>query len=424
MAGGELTYAAALSNPYIRSILRKYIDDLDWKSDLAKSLIGHFRDKVEPGKIPKLALIRSELCEKYSDDEVEDIVNKVKDFVALPKDDCYSVIKDFESFYANRRLAKELHGDDGSTPDARSIIHNVQNISLIGGNSELLNMQNLSKLDVEEVIQEELGGMDVVPSSFDFVRRASPWGGYIRGQTAMVVSEPGIGKSLFMLNEAVNFSKAGFNVKWIALGDMLKIDFVTRAASLVKKVNYKDVCIAPKKYFDSETREAIKNIDVSILPADTITIYELADALENEIAREEDLDVIIVDYDSNLKQLNENMYHGGREIYNTIAKLTRPKDKPFRLAFVASQPKIGFWGSEQPPKQSAGESSGKQAIVDMMVTIGKAPNIHSKHAGYMTMAKIRRGDEGVYAAYQKRPWGELEEIDDQQYAMMKTATGR
>ena len=98
-------------------------------------------------------------------------------------------------------------------------------------------------------------------------------------------------------------------------------------------------------------------------------------------------------------------------------------DKKYRVLFIASQPKIHYWQNEELPKDCLNESSGKQAVIDLLITIGKSDKIDRsslcEHAGIIKIAKIRRGSEGVKSAYIKRFSGRFEEIDKEEYMGMK-----
>lgn len=86
--------------------------------------------------------------------------------------------------------------------------------------------------------------------------------------------------------------------------------------------------------------------------------------------------------------------------------------------FAASQPKISFWEYEELPKECASDSSRKQAVIDLMVTIGVAQESTSK-CGIMKAAKVRRGKEGEKSAYHVLPYGKFEEIEREKYAIMR-----
>ncbi|MCP3686482.1 MAG: hypothetical protein GY861_27915 [bacterium] len=205
---------------------------------------------------------------------------------------------------------------------------------------------------------------------------------------------------------------------------MMKVDFIARMSSMVKQKPYKIVSSNLNKYFDDEVKKLTKNLRLTVLPADSIDMQTLADFIESEVAVDEDIDVIVLDYDSNLQNLDENnMFAQGRVVYNRMAKLARPEGRPFRLCMIASQPKVAFWGDAELPKSCASESSGKQAVVDIMITIGRDYTIPDRHAGYMTIAKMRRGDEGVKTPYKKMPYGFLRELETSEYIHMKLHDG-
>lgn len=415
MSASDLNFATSLANPTIRSRLRQYMDSIDW-SDMARNVIDFFDQRVGPGEIPRFAEMRSFLSDKCVTEEVETIIGFARDYVMLPDDKIPSILGDFRDFYYRKSLTKILNSEESPNPDR--IITKIKDLEDI--KSTGLPLVTLGDLDVESVMQEELGGMDVIPSSFDFIRRATPWSGYLRGQLVMWVAAPGVGKSLAMLNEVVSFLRGGYKVYWVALGDMMRMDFITRTTTIIKGLPFSEVSLNPKRYFDDEVKLLTRNLQLTVLPAGEIDARNLADFIESETSIRRDVDVIVLDYDANLAETVDSMYSQGKEVYNMMLKLARPAGSKYRLCMVASQPKPMYWGEKRLPKECAAESSGKQHIVDMMVTIGRDYSITDKHAGIMMAAKVRRGDEGIEACYIRTASGVLKEVDRSEYTLLQS----
>jgi hypothetical protein len=108
----------------------------------------------------------------------------------------------------------------------------------------------------------------------------------------------------------------------------------------------------------------------------------------------DDYDMYVVDYDTNIATGSDSMYESGGELYDLLTSLAFSG----KLVFVASQPKIGFYGHEKIPMEGLAESSRKQQIIDLQITIGRAPG-SGTHCGYVGVVKNRRGSEGIYEPY-------------------------
>lgn len=248
------------------------------------------------------------------------------------------------------------------------------------------------------------------------MRDSTPWGGYIRGQVVMVVAEPGNGKTLLMLNEVVNLLKHGKKVFWVSLADMMCSDFIARISAIALQVPYFQVAIDPKRYFTDEIRELTKNLDIIILPPSFVTPDDILQLVNTKAS---DSDVVVIDYDANVKNKTDNLYMEGDAVYTAGFHIARPPKKQNRLVFIASQPKVQFYGLELLPKESAAESSRKQAIVDIMITIGRISK-SSVHAGMINVAKQRRGAPRV-GMYSVTDFGLFEDISKEQYGRFKNS---
>lgn len=230
--------------------------------------------------------------------------------------------------------------------------------------------------------------------------------------------------SIFLANEVVEMLKGGMKVYWMALGDMMRYDFIIRLSALITGNGLTEVSMEPHKYWNDAIKEKCKNLRMSVLPAGQVDIHNVKNYIDNYVVTDEDFDVFILDYDSNLLQNSDNMYMSGDEIYNVMSQIARPTGKTYRLAMIASQPKIAYWEYDELPKEAAGESSRKQAIVDVMVTIGKSAAHQEHHMGVMKAAKLRRGKEGLRSYYILRDCGKFDEIPKDDYNRMRTNTGK
>ena len=415
----EITYAVSLVNPKIRSYLMPYIDLVPWQSSIARQIISYFKENDVSGRPVSPGEIRGCLANIGVEDEVDGVVAQSLEFLNIDDDALPTFVKGFEEFFNTKHLTEYVRVWT-SEGEATKIISGIKGLQEISTAS--IPIYNMSDLDIDEVQQQELGGMDVLPTSFDFITRATGLKGYMRSQVVMVVAAPGVGKSLFLANEVMEMLKQGYRVYWLALGDMLRMDFISRFSALYHRTDLATVQFEAKKYYTDEVRKLLANLRISCVPAGVIDSYEMKSHLDT-VAAEEDFDCFVLDYDANLKSRTDNMYEEGDITYNMLSSIARPKNSTYRLVLVASQPKIQEWGKSELPKESAAESSRKQAIVDMMITIGRSPDVKIAHAGIMKVAKIRRGKEGESIFYKLTDHGSFNEISLGDYERMKTRNG-
>jgi hypothetical protein len=225
-----------------------------------------------------------------------------------------------------------------------------------------------------------------------------------------------------MLNEVANMLALGKKGVWFSLGDMITLDFITRISSIVRGIPMFEAAISPSQAFNADVRALLSNLKLATLPADSITPGEMLNIMKNKMGSEE-IDFVVIDYDANFKKVSDSMYNEGDAVYNTASHIARPKNSRFRTVFIASQPKIQYWDQELLPKESAAESSRKQAIIDLQITIGRSPLIKQCKAGVMKVGKARRGKVNEKSWYKVEDCGRLKEIEQTDYALLKSHEG-
>lgn len=419
----ELTFACSLSNPDIRSTVKAGAQDVGWESKLSRDIVDFYLG--ESGESATPIELQTFLASKsYTEEEINGALSKCKEFIVIEDTFAISnIIGDFQDFFNKKKLleALELYRDGKMTPT--EIIDRFDNIPKL--ENEEVPVINFGNVDIDDIItQDGLGGSNVIPSKFQFIREASPWQGYIKGQVIQVVAAPGVGKSNWMANEIVNAIRmCQTEVYYMALGDLMRIDFITRLTALITGVDYFSVCSSPKKYYSDEVKNILKYLRVSVLPAAHMDAKSMQSFVNNKVQREKNIDIFALDYDANLNNSQDSSYKEGEIVYNTLSQLSRPVTADNRLVFVASQPKIQYWGDVELPMESSNDSSRKQAVIDMMVTIGRDSSIKSTPAGIMKAAKVRRGKPNTKSNFKVNANGSFEEISSDDYMRLKTYTG-
>lgn len=422
----ELYFATSLSNPRVRAAVRGHLKDMDWSSPFAEKVCEYFLGLGDSEQYNKVAL-HGHLIHEFMETEIIQLLGRCLEHYRLYEKDEHgltsnTVLTNFQKFY-NRKVTTKLIRDFQHDPER--LVEEIEQLQKMKFAS--LPLDVLGDLDVDKVIEEDLGNITYIPSAFPCVKESCyPYPGYSTGQVVMVCAPPGVGKTLFLAHEVVRMMQENlkiekeeekFKVYWLALGDMNRLDFIVRLTAIWKNVSFNEIKRSPKQYFDEEVRSAFKHVKITVVPAAYVDIYGVKYFVENTVCSPTfNPQVIIIDYDANLLSNRESMYATGEEVYNVASTIAKPVGKPGRLVFIASQPKIEFWNYCPMPKEAAAESSRKQAIIDMMITLARDPNsAQERRVGKMLIAKNRRGADGCVSLYRLQD-GLFHNIDDNEYA--------
>lgn len=408
----EMNFLASLFNPMMSRMTRGIVKTFPWKTDVARTLMQESNfdlSKWEPEST------RAVLANKLVPAELETFIKIASNIRACNSEpQVRAMANGMFHYYKRERIA------DIVTSEGQNIDRMVDLISEIPKElSPATDVIQLKSLDASKVVEEELGTLDrVLPTSFDAVKNASAFGGYLPGSVVMVVGVPGLGKTAAMIQESVHASMAGYRVLYIALGDLLRFDFITRISSSVLDKPYNEVILNPAAYYTDAVKKAVENIDLVLVPSKKLTSAEIQNLVEEEPDK---YDMVVIDYDSNLADNSDpdNMYHTGGEIYERATEIARPTGAKARVVMIASQPKSHLWGEELLGLDSAGESSRKQHTVDIMITIGKVRNPGNHKIGMMNIAKMRRGQSDITQAIRMTPTGRMLSITQAELAMYK-----
>jgi hypothetical protein len=230
------------------------------------------------------------------------------------------------------------------------------------------------------------------------------------------------GKTTWLINQGISTAEQGFNVLHIFLGDMSRYDGLLRYASCLSGVP-----TAKLVKLDVDGLESfIKKINMSgFLSRVSIGAYAAGELTASKLIEEiltaqkllrTHFNLVIIDYDENLSKETDSMYESGGEIYNKIG-LFAVLNKS--VVFIAAQPKPEFWDKEVIPLKGAAESSKKQKIIDLMMTIGKPRRGSS--VGTLFIAKNRRGiDQKIVRLQMSGDNARVKAITGEEYAKLRT----
>ena len=419
----------------IDAISPKFFDNGNYKV-IYKCLQDFYRKNQ---KIPTIVEINAEL-EKVVNLDVANVLR-----LDLLKQDCinlYSqsissedyVYAQVTEFIRRNRIEDSLgkvmsHIENGKINLDDIAVDLQQSLSL---NFEKLPIINLADSNVEhlrEIRTDALGTSDNPVSVKFFIEAINDCMQYksqIPGTLTMVTASPGSGKTTLLINQGLYTASTNLNVLHIFLGDMSQYDGVLRYVSCFTG---KDTSTLTEmsEYQLSELIQkcnvsgVLKRIDIASYAADQLSVTQL---IEEIIAAQKKCKkhyhLIIIDYDENLCQEADNTYASGGQIYNKIA-LFAVLNKS--VVFIASQPKPEYWKYEILPMEAASESSKKQKIIDMMITMGK-PSRNSSVAT-LHIAKNRRGRTGLsYRVSINGNTAKITHITEEEYVSIKQAESR
>jgi len=444
----DLAVSCSLGNTKIREIIFPFLQRIKFDTPAARMIKKYFLNRKD-GNI-EIAEFTSFLAgTPYVDkvdgekknlnfNEIKKIVDIVKHYIDLPEDKIDESIKTFEIYY-KQKLANNILSDNDSP---EKIFDEFKN-------AELFDANNIKTID-SDVIIERITDIEIddeirkigtpIPSFLNSINESCSYGGYIKGTINLVCAPPGVGKTLFMLNEAINFLRQGKKVYWLSVADMMKIDIMTRMASISCNIPMKDVTSRLplneldqhyynisveemlskriKKYFYWENHDLqyYDNFYCSIVDSGRLSADDLESVVNKKLKHLLDkdvVDIIFLDYDGGIKKTkSDNSYEEGEILYNKAVEIAR--DDESKLLFVASQPAKWSYLHEVLYMDSIGESARKVQIADMGIFISRV----TTSTGVVNIDRQRRGEKLKFF-YERSSSGRIYEIDYHEYQEIK-----
>ena len=413
---GDLDVVIGMFNPKVFDIGKKYINILKerYEKTEAMNVVLQTFDELQERSEISINAIALKLKQHNASDQMQEYIlstyERILNFSDEDIDDLKGVIKEQICSILLSRITT-------SSAPASTIFKELQTLNLddieINKNGAYEDF-NFLEINAEEVEAEAKKSM--AKSSMDFLNKLAPLGSFYLDQSlTMVVAPPGTGKSLFMMQEAIALCAQGKKVCYTAIGDLTKWAFMNRITSMILKKDMGDVAMQGKYYFEviKSKYEFMKNLRIQIMQPATYTADDYLTLLKRRGFYDE-CDVFIIDYDTNFAS-EDDMYQKGEATYNKMKQLV---SRPGKIGLIASQPKQYSWAEKSIGLADAAESSRKQQIIDMMVTLSKEQGAGIvNHVGIMNVAKYRGGRCGQ-AYYFKDVDGTMNEITQDMYAAL------
>ena len=230
------------------------------------------------------------------------------------------------------------------------------------------------------------------------------------------------GKTLLLISEGVEALKQGKKVLYTALGDLKPFDFVSRICSILMKMPMSKTALGLNSVYERACQLypfLKENLTVQFISPDKYTPGQWFKMIENMGLIDEN-DVFFIDYDTNFASERDSMYSKGDEVYTMAYTLSQ---RPGKYVFIGSQPKIGNWKDQSLGLETASESSRKQQIVDVMITLSQDRDVKNpnNHMGTINVPKNRRGGTTKFK-YFLDPTGIMVPITEEAYMTIRDET--
>lgn len=412
----ELVYA--LTNQYLFQEAKNNISEISYYFSVNPStggnqLIEEIVKAIKEYDLPSmdLPLFQSIIAKSgKTESEGRKILDDIRKWKSYGKDQIEPARKYLQDVVASVVIQKanRMYQDHPS-----DYLKYLKNISFKTGDYETFSPQSLGEFDINSIIAES--NESVIETPYEWLNQSfAPFNGMPKSQMSLVCAPPGVGKSLMSMHLAGYMAGTGNKVLYIALGDLNQKDFLTRIGAIVLDMSFADAHRNLGAVYNTLRKMMGDNLDISISPAGVVSAEDIVEYVENA---DKNYDVVIVDYDSNIKGASDgdSMYQSYGKIYEALNKLVLDG----KLLFICTQPKISAWDKQVVDLQDVGESSRKQHTSDCIIGIGREIN-SPNHLHTIKISKSRRGEVGVIAYTIRLDNGRFVEIPKGLYDQLKT----
>ena len=402
-----------LIDPEIRSRTLPFIQDWMIDGDLQKAFVQVLAKDAFYGIVPDRRIFAVELSRQnyITESDVLEAVSLLNGYVPLSAAERINTYSSISRFLRDKHFSQgiELFLKEGqATEDVYEAIRRSYELEIIKEN-EFIDFSNVEEVEKAKRADLPPDG-EVLQSRFQTINSHLSYKGYKVGDLILIVGPPKCGKTTFSIGEGSAALMQGKKVAHVFLGDMSDYDgFCRYVAYLSENVRLDDIIQRYEDFYTPEIQDRFSNLRIRSYPPLELDIQQIMSKCE-ALYRQFDYDLLIVDYDSNIKETNDNLYKEGGYTY---AKL-RGHAKDRCVVIVASQPKQHFWKDEILPIDSAGESSKKQHVVDVMLTIGQ--NKDCPLVGSLHIPVVRRGVSRVACRVAfEGEYGKIRQISQSEY---------
>ena len=295
-----------------------------------------------------------------------------------------------DNFNYHYELVKALQNEASSTALYPEIVATLKNElatlvtnSAIDANSPIDVISNLKKIEIRDSLQddnfinhltfddlnwEEGGTLDPFNPIYSFYQPLnnrvidSAGEGYPTSGLFCICAPTKCGKSIFIMNEAINLAKQGLKTHIYQLGEITEHELKLRLMCSILNKSRENVTVNLRSSLEktSEFFKSLKgNLTFSVQESNQISADQLVQDIKNN-----DFDVVLIDYDANISSIVGNLYEGSGNIYKMLDRA-----KTQCLIFIASQANKSWNYSTILGRAALNESSMKGFVIDGLITI-------------------------------------------------------
>ncbi len=433
----ELIVSALMKDSYLFSMSKEEMTDGYFSSPackvIYKALVVYYN---KYSTIPQLSelLITIENCYNpqigTSLDEVKDTCRRLYNAKQPSEEFVRDKLTDFIRKVRTSKVLQDFledmkKGADFETDNAVQKLASALEVQL--NSTKVFSMDDIDQ--VREARNTAVGSDDqsrIIKSFISGLNGTLMFKGWQPSTVNMMVSPPGTGKTMYLINEGVCAAKQGFNVLHIFIGDMVEYDGFIRYLSCVSGMPQGNLVMIPVdkqleivKYCNQQHNDIFSRLKILAYPSLTITVDTLIEDVNKfEKQLNVDFDMIIVDYPDNLILNGDSLYTDGGTLYSSLEKMARFTQS---VILTASQPQKAYWQHTVIPLEAAAESSKKQQCVDVMLTMNT--EYRGANFGTMLLAKARKGEVGKIFRF-KTDFDKclMEEINEATYNALKASS--
>ena len=394
----ELLLIALLRDENLMAMFYPHITSDIVVEDIARTAL----ETLKAAQVDDLSMISIELKKRVQETAVYNDIMAAFNQIPCPLSSQLTREKAtnrLEAYIRWRKVATQV--DYMSSQDLNSVMPQTEKDSsyqrLIDACNFSINVQEEKttfRFDIEEDYEraklQSMPSGKPMPSTSILINDSLQTAGYLAGTVNMIVAPPGVGKSTFMVQEAVSFIKNGQKVLHYIFGDLQPIDVCRKYIANYKRTSLSTVELQGDDALkETMIKDMFSNVIFRVMGAYTMSVDEIyADAAR--IKDKFNFGSIMVDYDGNITPAKlDSMYLEGGYTYGMFEKLSRQTES---ILICGCQPKNDWWGKEPIPLEAASESSKKQHVIDLMVTMSKPKK--NIPVGLLHLPKVRRGETG------------------------------
>ncbi len=396
----KLFFLNALKNPkYFDKFYNGFFsnNELDILADIAKKFYEKFKEVPSKDQI-KLLVQKSTFADKIDNE----LINLIFD-TNLNEYDPEWLKSISESWIKWRNFDRQLIKTveyiklQSITPDkVDGIIDNAINMLNENGKVNFDSDLGLDFFNAEDHIQEKLSK---IQSGKDFIDRRT--GGYDKKTLICYCGQSGIGKSIWLCNDAANFVEKGYNVVYIS-AEMSAKKVAKRIGANLLNIKMDEYDLKSKDV--NFMKRKLQNVSQGVMPPGRLIIKEFPtsqasildiEAYLKDLEETKDfkVNVLIVDYINilaNYRNPNtENTYIKIKQIAEDLRGLAVKRDL---LVISATQIGKAGWDSTDVKIEHISESAGLAHTCDLIYAIIQDEMMHVNNEYWLKILKIRDGE--------------------------------